>query len=98
MVSMSLAPVFSKQATVRHSERPEVSGRFVFGCKPGIDWLIRVGADLEFGAMMVAIVTISISAMGRHELDHLQGTFRAVDVRNLGIGFLFLIERRDVHE
>ena len=48
--------------------------------------------------MMVGVVVVFISAMSRHELDHLQGAFRAVDVRNLDIGFLVLIERRDVHE
>src|SRR5271169_4015762 len=72
--------------------------RFVFGWKPVIDGLIRVGADQELGTMMVGVVAVFISAMGRHELDHLQGAFLAVDVRNLDIGFLFLIERRDVHE
>ena len=48
--------------------------------------------------MMVAVVAVRISAMGPHELDHLQGAFLAVDVRNLNIGFLFLIERCHVHE
>ena len=64
-----------------------ISALFVFGRKPCIDRLIRIGADLELGAMMVG-VAVFISAMGRHELDHLQGAFRAVDVRNLDIGFL----------
>ena len=48
--------------------------------------------------MMVSVIAVFISAMGRHELDHLQGTFRTVDIRNLDIGLLFLIERRGVHE
>ena len=48
--------------------------------------------------MMVGVAAVGIPAMGRHKLDHLQGAFRAVDVRNLDIDFLFLIERRDVHE
>jgi hypothetical protein len=74
------------------------SARFIFDWKPCIDRLIRVGMDLEVGAMMVGVATVRIPAMGRHELDHLQGAFRAVDVRNLDIGFLFLIERRGVHE
>lgn len=47
---------------------------------------------------MVGIAAIGIPAMGRHELDHLQGAFRAVYVRDLDIGFLFLIEGRGVHE
>ena len=29
--------------------------------------------------MMVGVVAVFISAMGRHELDHLQGAFRAAD-------------------
>jgi hypothetical protein len=48
--------------------------------------------------MMIRVATIGIPAMGRHKLDHLQGTFRAADVRDLDIGFLFLIEGRGVHE
>ncbi len=48
--------------------------------------------------MMVRVAAVGIPAMGRHKLDHLQGAFRAVDVRHLDIGFLFLIERRGVHE
>ena len=48
--------------------------------------------------MMISEVTVSIPVMGRHELDYLQGAFRAVDVRNLDIGILFLVERRDVQE
>ncbi len=50
-----------------------ISALFVFGRKPCIDRLIRIGADLELGAMMVGVVAVFISAMGRHELDHLQG-------------------------
>jgi hypothetical protein len=48
--------------------------------------------------MMVSVVTLSVPAMGRHELDNLQSTFCAVDVRNLDLGRLFLIERCDVLE
>ena len=48
--------------------------------------------------MVVGVAAIFVEAMGRHELDHLQSAFRAVDVGNLDVGFLFLIERRDVHE
>src|ERR1700744_3950511 len=69
-----------------------LSARLVFAWKLGIDGLVRVRADLKIGAMMVGIVAIFISAMRRHELDHLQRALRAVDVRNLHIGFLFLIE------
>lgn len=80
------------------SQHRRISVRFVFGWELGIDGLIRVGANLKIGAMVVAVVAIFILAMGRHELDHLQGAFRAIDVRNLDVGFLLLIERRDVHE
>ena len=48
--------------------------------------------------MMVCIAAIGIPAMGRHELDHLQSAFRAVYIRDLDIGFLFVVEGRSVHE
>jgi len=82
----------------RSGAAPCRSALFVFGWKPGIDRLIRVGADLEVGAMMIGVAAVFIEAMGPHELDHLQGAFLAVDVRNGDIGFLFLIERCHVHE
>ena len=71
---------------------------FILGWKPCIDRLIRVDADLEVRTMVVGVVAILVSAMGRHELDHLQDAFCASDIRNRDIGFLFVIERRDVHE
>jgi hypothetical protein len=48
--------------------------------------------------MMVSVITLSIPAMSRHELDNLQNAFCAVDVRNLEIGSLFLIEGCYVQE
>jgi hypothetical protein len=75
-----------------------ISALFVFGWKPCIDRLLRIRADLELGAMMIRVATVGIPAVGRHKLDHLQGAFRAADVRDVDIGFLFLIERRGVHE
>ena len=69
-----------------------------FGGKPRIDRLLPVGADLKIGAVMVSVVTVFIPVMGRHELDHLQSAFCAVDVRHLDIGLLVLIERCDVQE
>src|SRR5437660_7351867 len=65
----------------------------LLGRKPYIYRLIRIRPNLKLRTMMVSIVTLSIPAMGRHELDNLQGAFRAVDIRNLDIGLLFLIER-----
>ena len=39
--------------------------------KPYIYRLIRIRSNLKLSAMMVSIVTLSIPAMGRHELDNL---------------------------
>ena len=80
------------------SLRVAVSVASLFNWKSCIDRLVRVGADLEVGAMVVGVAAVFVEAMGRHELDHLQSAFRAVDVGNLDVSFLFLIERRDVHE
>ena len=44
--------------------------------------------------MVVGVAAVFVEAMGRHELDHLQSAFRAVDVRNLDVGFLVLIGGR----
>jgi hypothetical protein len=93
-----VVPALAPDRVDRAGRTGGLSVRFAFGWKPGIDGFVRVGADLEIGAVMVAVVAIFISAMGSHELDHLQGAFRAIDVRNLDVGLLFLIERRDVHE
>jgi hypothetical protein len=48
--------------------------------------------------MMIRVTAIGIPAMGRHKLDHRHGAFCAIEVRDRDTGFLFLIERRNVHE
>jgi len=48
--------------------------------------------------MVVRVVAVFVSAMGRHEFDNLQRAFCAVDVRDFDVGFLFLVERGDVLE
>src|SRR5260370_31437060 len=80
-----------------HAAQRCISALLVSGWKPCIDRLIRVGADLEIGAMMVGVAAVRIPAMGPHKLDHLQPEFRAVDVRNLGIAFLIVIKRWHAH-
>lgn len=42
-----------------------------FGREPRVNRLIRIGMYLEVRAMMVGIVTVRISDVGGHKLDHL---------------------------
>ena len=97
--------IFRKDASTVRAQGDEstrarrcILALFVRWWKPCVDRFLWVGADLQVGAMVVAVVTDWISAMSRHELDHLQRTFRAVDIWNLDIGFQILIKGRDVHE
>jgi len=48
--------------------------------------------------MVIREVALFVPAMGRHELDNLQGAFGATYVGNCDIGFLVVVKRRDVLE
>src|SRR5277367_3519162 len=37
----------------------------------GVDGLVRVGVDLQVGAMVVGVAAVRVEAVGRHELDYL---------------------------
>src|ERR1700743_2223433 len=60
--------------------------------------LVGIRADMEVGTMMIGVAAVRVEAVRRHELDHLQRAFGAVDIRNVDVGFLFLLERRGMHE
>jgi hypothetical protein len=46
--------------------------------------------------MVVSVATIFVEAVSRHKLNYLQSTLRAVDVRDIDVGLLFLVEWRNV--
>src|SRR5688500_12244426 len=57
-------------------------------CRPAaVDRFCRIRRDVDDGAVMVRVVAVLIARVLGHELDHLEHTSRAVDVRDWHVGF-----------
>lgn len=75
-----------------------VANLFLLRWESRIDRLIRIRADVQVRAMVIGIIAFLIKAVSSHELDDLQGAFRAIDVGEFDVGLDLFFEPRDVLE
>lgn len=68
------------------------------GRETGVDRLIRIGANLQHGAMVVREVSIFVKTVSCHKFDDLQSASGTADVGDFNIRFLLLVEAGDVLE